>query len=152
RAGIPTAWRAAAAKLLPEATAAAITARLQTFGIDWRRTQAFAVPGDHYGFVRLNLCGRERDGIVPPAEADALLDRIADGLATFRDPDGAPSVAEVVRTRDALPAGSRRGLLPDLVVRWSERATARLDAVTSARFGRVARHGAGPGLAGNHTD
>jgi hypothetical protein len=57
----------------------------------------------------------------------------------------------VTRTRDAVPAGDRSVLLPDLVVRWSARDTARLAAVTSPRFGRVARHGAGPGIAGNHT-
>jgi predicted AlkP superfamily phosphohydrolase/phosphomutase len=151
RARIPTAWRGAAARFLSEETACAVTARLQTLGMDWSRTRAFAVQGDHYGFVRLNLRGRERDGIVAPADADALLEIIADGLMTFRDPDGAPSVAEVTRTRDAVPAGDRSVLLPDLVVRWSARDTARLVAVTSPRFGEVARHGAGPGMAGNHT-
>src|SRR5262249_25429105 len=80
-----------------------------------------------------------------------LLDRIADGLATFRDPDGSPSVDAVERTSDSLRRGSSTALLPDLVVHWSDRPTARLAAVESPRFGRVARHGAGPGLAGHHT-
>jgi predicted AlkP superfamily phosphohydrolase/phosphomutase len=152
RATIPMAWRAAAARMLPEATVHSITAWLQTASIDWARTRAFALPGDCHGFVRLNLRGRERDGIVDPGEAEPLLDRIADGLATFCDPDGSPAVDAVERTPDAIRRGAAAHLLPDLVVRWTARPTATLSAVASPRFGRVARHGAGPGLAGNHTE
>jgi hypothetical protein len=149
RAAIPASYRAAVARLLSDDRVRAITAALHTVGADWRGTRAFALPGDCHGFVRLNLRGRERDGIVAAADASSLLDTIAEGLATFRDADGAPSVAAVER----VPVDGRHAhLLPDLVVRWTERPSARLDGVTSARFGRVARSGVGPGLPGNHTE
>ena len=51
-----------------------------------RRTRAFAHPADNQGYVRLNLAGRERDGIVAPADADALVEEIASGLASFQRP------------------------------------------------------------------
>ena len=152
RAAIPPSYRAAIARLLSDDRVRAITAALHTVGTDWRGTRAFALPGDCHGFVRVNLRGRERDGIVPAAEASSLLETIAAGLATFHDPDGAPSVAAVERLPPDVARGRHAHLLPDLVVRWGERPSARLDRVTSARFGRVARSGVGPGLSGNHTE
>jgi hypothetical protein len=105
------------------------------------------LPGDHFGYIRLNLRGREREGIV--GDRDALLDEIADGLLTFRDPDGAPAVAAVHRVHDEL-AGRAVDRLPDLVVRWSDRPSTRLPGVGSPRFGDVARRGVGSGRSGNH--
>ncbi len=65
--------------------------------------------------------GRERDGIVDPAEAGALRDEIAAGLATFTDPDGAPGGRVVVQRAAELYPGARADRLPDLVVRWAQR-------------------------------
>ena len=50
------------------------------------------MPSGDCGYIRLNLRGRERDGIVEPEEAAGLLERIVTGLKTFRDPDGEPAV------------------------------------------------------------
>ena len=33
---------------------------------DWSRTTAFPLPTDQHGWIRINLSGRERLGIVPP--------------------------------------------------------------------------------------
>jgi predicted AlkP superfamily phosphohydrolase/phosphomutase len=120
-------------------------------GVDWGRTRAFALPGDHSGYIRLNLRGRERDGIVEPSEADALMDEIADGLATFRDPDGSPAVATTHRIAQQLGPGARLDRLPDLVVEWSDRPSFGVTGVSSPRFGHVARRGAGTFRSGNHT-
>ena len=104
--------------------------------------------------MRLNLRGRERDGIVAPEDADALLDEIADGVRTFTDLDGEPAVASVERVADASSvAGSRADLLPDLIVRWTDR--------PSTHASRAcAPNGSGPCAAtvsaavdsGNHTE
>ena len=53
--------------------------RLETPARDWSQVRAFALPSDTTGYVRLNLRGRERDGIVSPAAAEALRDEIAQG-------------------------------------------------------------------------
>ena len=150
RAAIPAGTRGAVARALPDRVALELTARLELRGIDWSRTAAFCHPADNQGYVRLNLRGRERDGIVDPAEADALLATIADGLMSFRDPDGAPAVARVDRVADH-HAGARAGQLPDLVVQWSARPATTLAGVSSPRFGDVARRGTGSGRSGNHT-
>jgi predicted AlkP superfamily phosphohydrolase/phosphomutase len=150
RAAIPPGARGAIAHALPDRVALELTARLELRGIGWSDTVAFCHPADNQGYIRLNLRGRERDGIVDPAEADALLSTIAQGLQTFSDPDGAPAVARVDRVRDH-HAGARADQLPDLVVQWSERPATTLPGVHSAGFGDVQRRGTGSGRSGNHT-
>jgi predicted AlkP superfamily phosphohydrolase/phosphomutase len=153
RSRVPTGLRARIAQALPDALALELTARLDLRGVDWSRTRAFPLAGDHHGHVRLNLRGRERHGIVEPAEADGLLDEIAAGLLTFADPDGAPAVESVVRTADVVD-GPATGDLPDLVVRWSTRPSTELAGVGSPRFGDVVRPGGGSGTgrSGGHAD
>jgi predicted AlkP superfamily phosphohydrolase/phosphomutase len=128
-----------------------LTARLELRGIDWAETRAFALPTDQHGYVRLNIRGREREGIVAPDDADALMDEIAEGLLTFRDPDGGPAIDSVDRVADVLGDGSGLHQMPDLVVRWSNRPSTRLAGVSSPTFGDVTRRGGGSGRSGNHT-
>ncbi|HEX6791095.1 MAG TPA: alkaline phosphatase family protein, partial [Candidatus Krumholzibacteria bacterium] len=52
--------------------------------IDWSRTQAYALG---LSGIYVNLAGRERAGIVAPADAPALKRRIIDGLCALRDGD-----------------------------------------------------------------
>jgi len=150
RAAIPAGARGAIARALPDRVALELTSRLELRGMDWSTAAAFAHPADNQGYVRLNLRGRERDGIVQPAEADALLTRIADGLRTFGDPDGQPAVERVDRAAEHHP-GKRSELLPDLVVGWSPRAATTLAGVHSPSYGDVLRRGSGSGRSGNHT-
>lgn len=91
---------------------------------DWSRTRSFALPMDHAGYLRINLEGRERSGIVAPgAGYRAELDRLRARLSTLRDAaDGRPLVAELVEAwADAAPGSEGRDLLPDLVVLWGDR-------------------------------
>jgi predicted AlkP superfamily phosphohydrolase/phosphomutase len=150
RASLPGRWRGAIARPLPGMAVRELTARLQLRGTDWSRMRAFALPGDHSGYIRLNLRGREREGVVDPSDADALADEISAGLATFRDPDGAPSAEHVHRVAKEID-GDRVGQLPDLVVRWSDRPSAGLPGLSSPEFGDVVRRGVGSGRSGNHT-
>jgi predicted AlkP superfamily phosphohydrolase/phosphomutase len=52
--------------------------------VDWSRTRAYALG---LGQIYLNLQGRERDGIVPPAAAENLRREIRARLLAYRDPD-----------------------------------------------------------------
>jgi predicted AlkP superfamily phosphohydrolase/phosphomutase len=149
RAAVPTRVRTRIAELLPRRAVIELTTRLETRGIDWSNVRAFMLPSDVLGYIRLNLQGRERDGTVAPADADALMDEIAAGLTSFTEPDGTPSIAAVER----VPISTERPdgpALPDLLVRWSERPAAGLDRVASPAFGEVRRRGRGSGRSGNH--
>jgi predicted AlkP superfamily phosphohydrolase/phosphomutase len=151
RAALPPALRAQIARLVPDRAALEVTARLLAAGTDWSRTRAFAVPNDPCGAVRLNLRGRERDGIVDPTEAEELEREIEAGLLSFREPDGEAAVTAVERIADLEPAGPRSDLLPDLVVRWGAKPSTGLRFVESPEFGEVHRSGSGSGRSGNHS-
>ncbi len=83
---------------------------------DWGRTRAFSLASDQNGWVRVNLRGRERDGIVDPADAPALLDELEARLRVLSDPAGARLVARMARPSLANPA------LPDVVLAWTRAA------------------------------
>jgi predicted AlkP superfamily phosphohydrolase/phosphomutase len=150
RAAMPPGVRGAVANALPDRLTLELTARLELRGLDWSRTRAFAHPADNQGYVRLNLGGRERAGIVDAGEIEDLVEEIDVGLRTFRDPDGAPAVESVVRADELYP-GARAERLPDLVVRWSARPATAIAHAHSDRFGAVHRRGWGSGRSGNHT-
>jgi predicted AlkP superfamily phosphohydrolase/phosphomutase len=151
RSRIPVEWRDAVAGFLPDDLVGDLATRLY-LRPDWSKTRAFAVPGENKGYVRVNLRGREREGIVDASEVDALLDEVADGLLTFRDPDGKPSISRVVRTADAAGGGTAVDRLPDLVVHWGPAPASALTRVSSPDYGDVVRHGVGSGRSGNHVD
>jgi predicted AlkP superfamily phosphohydrolase/phosphomutase len=151
RAALSGRVRGAVAGAMPDRLALELTARMELRGVDWSATRAFAHPADNQGYVCLNRRGREREGIVDDAEADELLDSIAEGLRDFRDPDGEPAVAAVDRVADRWQ-GRAAERLPDLVVRWRPTSAVAIGALHSPRFGTVHRQGYGSGRTGNHTD
>lgn len=148
RAAVPASLRSAVAAAIPAPVARELTARLELRGVDWARTPAFAHPSDNQGYVRLNLRGRERHGIVDAGDAAALCAEIEAGLRSFEGSNGASVVEEVVRVAEG-PAS--RSALPDLVVRWAP-GSGELGIAHSPDHGTVRRHGAGSGRTGNHPD
>ena len=116
----------------PRSVALDLTARLELRGVDWSRTRAFAHPAENQGYVRLNLRGRERDGIVAPEDADALLDEITRGLLHVRrSRRRAGRRVGRARRRLEFAPGNRADLLPDLVVRWTDRPASRFTGLRS---------------------
>lgn len=119
-----------ARRLLPERARVALSKRLSRdqrealladqfrTGTDWSRTTAFAIPSAYATFGRVNLRGREPQGIVEPCEYEGLLDRIEGDLGALRDPEtGEPVVERVERTRRIFgPTAS--DALPDLIAHW----------------------------------
>ena len=153
RAAVPTPARGVITRALGATLAREVMARSSVAGVDWSKTKAFVVPSDHHGQIRLNLRGREREGIVDPSEADELCRRIADGLLSFRDEDGSTCVSAVDRAESIVgPDAPALRMLPDLLVRWGETPSTRLQAVESPTFGRLERTGSGSGRSGGHTD
>jgi predicted AlkP superfamily phosphohydrolase/phosphomutase len=87
---------------------------------DWSRTQAFQVMQDHSGYCRLNVAGRERDGIVPVQEYLLLRDRIMEIADGYRADDGRVMVSHVVVPDDTNDAFGT--VMPDLVLHWTREA------------------------------
>lgn len=96
---------------------------IQASRIDWTRTRAFTLPTDLEGCIRINVKGREPEGIVEPgAEYDALIQEMGARLLELVNPaTGDPAVRKIWLRNEVLP-GERREQLPDLVVSWNDRA------------------------------
>ena len=89
---------------------------------DWQNTRAFCLPTDQYGWIRVNLRGREAEGIVA-AEYDELCVELEQMLVTLRSENGEQLVQNVTRT-SANSLDARDNPLPDLVVHWHDAAFA----------------------------
>jgi predicted AlkP superfamily phosphohydrolase/phosphomutase len=88
---------------------------------DWSKTRAFSLPTDQYGWIRINLIGREAQGIVPVEDYEHLCRDLEQMLLSLASEDGELLVQNVSRTA-ADVASARANPLPDLVVHWRDAA------------------------------
>ena len=153
---VPGRWRSAVKTRLPLALQDWLTIFWRAGGVDWSRTPALATVCDLDGYIRINLAGREAQGVVAPgADYDALCDRIEAGMRSFVDADtGDPVVDAIVRAPDLYPpAAPMHRYLPDLMIRWAPVAAARHRRLVSPTLGAIdwpmpGRHP--QGRSGNH--
>lgn len=86
--------------------------------VDWTRTRAY---GLGLNGLYINLKGREKTGIVAPAEREALVAEIARALLATIDPaTGAPAVTKVYRREDVFTPGAYDAIAPDLIVGYAK--------------------------------
>jgi len=84
--------------------------------VDWSRTQAYSVG---LNGLYLNLEGRERNGIVAPADADAVMSKIIARLKEFKDvKTGRTVVDDWYRPSEAFH-GRHVASAPDLIVGYT---------------------------------
>lgn len=136
----------------------------------WPRMKAFALPSVADGYVRLNVIGREAQGLVAPeAFGEVCAQLIASLLELVNARTGRPIVREVIRVRhDPFDADPRQPPADLIVVCHEDGA---VDVVDSPRIGRIGpvpyfrssshqAHGAvlhnvmyasGPGIAGGRS-
>ncbi|MEW6270366.1 MAG: alkaline phosphatase family protein [Thermodesulfobacteriota bacterium] len=91
------------------------TGRIPLGDVDWSKTRAY---GLGFNALYLNLRGREAQGIVDPAEADALMDEIARKLEAWRD--GGKRVVRRAFVGRKIYSGARVAEAPDMVVGYDE--------------------------------
>ncbi|HVF27155.1 MAG TPA: alkaline phosphatase family protein, partial [Pyrinomonadaceae bacterium] len=119
RRAVPESWRVRLSQFLPRERREALLADQFRSATDWGRTTAFAIPSAYMSYVRVNLRGREPQGIVEPGVGyETLLDRLTSDLGQLVDPrTGQRAVREVTRTKDVFGEESL-STLPDLFVAW----------------------------------
>ena len=95
------------------------TRKILYAGCGWNRSRAFCVPNDYSGAIRINLEGREPNGLVAPGrEYDAVCNEITETLLELVHLEtGNPLVREVIQTKKVY-AGENIEVLPDLLVLW----------------------------------
>lgn len=144
-----------------------VRAEMPLAHIDWARTRAFSLPSDMTAYVRVNLKGREPEGVVAAGhEYEALCDELTDAFRSLTHAESdAPAVERVVRF-DRLFGRPAEGSLPDLCVVWTD--TERLSRLRLGDLGTIEaptgdprtgqhRHlgfliGAGPGIAADREE
>lgn len=117
--------------------------------IDFSKTQAFALPTDLQGFIRLNLRGREPQGTVNPGDYDAVCDDIEQALDGLENPaTGEKVVASVIRPRTFYEGAENLDQLPDLCVVWTNESA--VTEVYSPQYGVFSVTQKHPERSGNH--
>jgi predicted AlkP superfamily phosphohydrolase/phosphomutase len=118
RRAVPLQWRASLSRRLPLTIQHRLQADRFASEADWPKTRAFALPSINTGFLRVNLRGREPEGIVDPnGEYGELLDEIEAELRKLTDARTGERLVERI-TRTATFSGGPPALLPDLFVEW----------------------------------
>jgi len=83
--------------------------------INWEQTQAFAALTGEQG-IRINLKGREPDGIVAPGrEYEQLRDFIISELHNLRDPETGEAAENLVKRREEVHSGPYMHQAPDIL-------------------------------------
>ena len=103
----------------------------------WSKMKAFALPSFSEGYVRINLQGREPNGLVSPSEYEAVCDEVIEQIKAMRNArTGEPLMKEVIRTR-TLDTLYDEGLPDaDIIVMWNDTDTPS-DCVESPMMGRI---------------
>ncbi|MGL5081558.1 MAG: alkaline phosphatase family protein [Microcoleaceae cyanobacterium] len=101
----------------------------------WPQMKAFAIPSFAEGYVRINLKGREPQGIVDPTEYHQVCDDLCEKLSELKDPrTGIPMVTRIVRTRENPLDCDPKLPDADLIVIWQDEYAT--DVIESPEFGR----------------
>lgn len=86
--------------------------------VDWSRTRAY---GLGFNGLYLNLQGREKNGIVPPGEARALLEEISQRLLATQDPETEElAVTKTYISDDHFKSRGQLQIGPDMVVGYAK--------------------------------
>ena len=80
--------------------------------VEWSNTKAFISSGVG---IRLNLKGREPEGVVEPEDYERVRDKIAAQLAGFRDPENGRTVFRYALPREKVLSGAHVPDAPDIM-------------------------------------
>lgn len=107
-------------KYIPEIIWDKWTRKYLSMGSTWKNSRAFDIPGDNTGTVRINLKGREPNGIIEQEDYDKVCDDIADAFMELKNPEtGEKMVTEVIRVHKKYSGDSNQDF-PDLLIKWVE--------------------------------
>jgi predicted AlkP superfamily phosphohydrolase/phosphomutase len=86
--------------------------------VDWSRTRAYALG---FGSVYLNIKGREKQGILQPGtEAEAIMEKISEGLKGLNDPEEDRKAVRNVYTCSDIYTENKMSKSPDLVIGFQD--------------------------------
>lgn len=121
---IPESLRLAVSRaLLSRQMQEQLSLRWKTAGISWPHTRAFVIENANEGYIRINLRGREPEGIVSPGEEYVtLVDEIRGAAERLTNPATRQPAALAVYRTDDICDGPCRSHMPDVVIVWNPQA------------------------------
>jgi predicted AlkP superfamily phosphohydrolase/phosphomutase len=152
---IPKSFRAAVSRaLIPRSVKEKLSLHWKTAGIAWQHSRAFLIDNANEGYIRINLKGREPQGIVEPGrEYEDLCEEIYQTVKSATNPANGKRAAHMVHKTDDIYDGPCRSHMPDIIINWNDDARLTTELLTK-KYG-LARS-AHPGYAitpyytGNH--
>lgn len=153
RQAVPFGLRQWVTRCLPRSVRYRMSMKWVNSGIDWSRSRLFCIPNSNEGYFRVNLRGREPQGIVTPgAECQELLGELCEELARLRNPANDRPAADRIFRMDQVYTGGRRGDLPDAVINWNlaARVTDQVESPAAGLIRGKAGHAVSPFYNGNH--
>ncbi len=115
---VPAGLQNLVASHVPAAVKDAVVDRSYTAGHDWAFTPAIGLRSDWSAYIRYNLRGREREGMLDDDTRKRYEDWIRQCFMGLRDAaTGEPLVNEIHFTNQS--SGIRSALLPDAIVTWT---------------------------------
>jgi predicted AlkP superfamily phosphohydrolase/phosphomutase len=102
---------------------------------DWQETRVFRLPSVGNSYLRVNLSGRDAEGIVSPGEYDALLTEIAAQFRALVNPATGERAVESIYFPASQLSGPKSAALPDVAILWNSAAP--IHAATSADIGMI---------------
>jgi predicted AlkP superfamily phosphohydrolase/phosphomutase len=114
---VPTSVRLAARRRLPED---GLVASMPLAHVDWAQTRVFALPSDMTSYLRVNLKGREPEGIVPRGDYTRVCDEVEQLFASLRHSETQRPAVDRIARCDRELGGPSDDALPDICVVWAD--------------------------------
>jgi predicted AlkP superfamily phosphohydrolase/phosphomutase len=153
RQAIPLELRQSVTRCMPRRMRYQLEMKWVNSSIRWQDSRVFCIPNSNEGYFRVNLQGREPQGIVRAgAEYDDVLGLVQQELNALRNPRNGLLAAERVVLTDEVFRGPQRRQLPDAVISWSRGARV-VDQLQAPRSGLISKQPGylvSPFYTGNH--
>jgi len=152
---IPKSLRVAVSRaLLPRSVNEKLSLRWKTAGISWGHTRAFLIENANEGYIRINLKGREPQGVVEPGkEYEDLCEDLYQTVKSATNPANGACAAHTVYKTDDIYDGPCRSHMPDIIINWNDDAKVTTELLTE-KYGLARSAEPGYALApyytGNH--
>jgi predicted AlkP superfamily phosphohydrolase/phosphomutase len=153
REAIPLPVRQSVTRCMPRRVQHWLELKWLNSGVDWGRSKVIPIPSSNEAYFRINLMGREPQGIVEAgSEYDELIEQLQCELKDLVNPLNSQHICAGLPPVDALCRGPLRSNLPDVVAKWD--ANARVSRyIESSHCGRIescSAHEKSPFYTGEH--
>jgi len=116
---VPASLQNLVASRVPAAVKDAVVDRSYTAGHDWNYTPAIGLRSDWSGYIRFNLRGRERDGMLDDDTRRRYENWIRLCFMSLRDAATDEPIVDEIHFTNNETSGARSSILPDAIVTWT---------------------------------